>query len=217
MTRVSAFIDGFNLYHAILATGQNHLKWANLRQLCEVFAPRPQFDLGDVFFFTAYAPWRQASYARHREFVQALASVGVTTVLGEFKKKDRECFACGSRWTDHEEKETDVNIAIHLLNEARRGSFERALIVSGDSDLAPAVRMLRSEFPGKQVRVITPVGRRSSKELGIAAGDLSFCRLMKVTHLERSLFGATVLGSDSSVVASRPPAYDPPLAPPATP
>jgi hypothetical protein len=40
--RVSAFIDGFNLYHALDSTGKHHLKWLDLRALCLAFAPAPQ-------------------------------------------------------------------------------------------------------------------------------------------------------------------------------
>lgn len=53
--RVVAFIDGYNLYHAIHALKQNHLKWIDLRALCEVFAPRPQFEICGIFYFTAPA------------------------------------------------------------------------------------------------------------------------------------------------------------------
>ena len=53
--RVSAFIDGFNLYHAVDATGMHHLKWLDLRALCEKFAPRPDYDLRTVYYFSAYA------------------------------------------------------------------------------------------------------------------------------------------------------------------
>ncbi len=67
--------------------------------------------------------------------------------MGVFKAKDRACRNCESAWTDHEEKETDVNIALHLLRDAHQDRFDRALLISGDSDLVPAVRMVRALFP----------------------------------------------------------------------
>ena len=40
--RVIAFVDGFNLYHAVHDTGQDHLKWVNLKSLCTEFAQMRQ-------------------------------------------------------------------------------------------------------------------------------------------------------------------------------
>lgn len=38
---------------------------------------------------------------------------------------------------------TDVNIACHLLADAMDGRFGVALLMSGDSDLVPPVRIIR--------------------------------------------------------------------------
>lgn len=111
MVRVTAFIDGFNLYHALDDTRLHHLKWVNLRSLCEAYIS-PSDTLTDVLYFSAYATWRPDEYKRHRVFVAALQSVGVTPVLGRFKEKDRACRRCGTRWKDHEEKETDGSTAL---------------------------------------------------------------------------------------------------------
>ena len=46
--RVNAYVDGFNLYHAIDELGHNHLKWVNLRALCEQFLRGPQYSLERV-------------------------------------------------------------------------------------------------------------------------------------------------------------------------
>ena len=208
--RVTAFIDGFNLYHAVDDTGQHHLKWINLRALCEKFAPSPQFDLTDIFYFSAYATWRPDAYKRHREYVKALKSVGVTPIMGNFKAKGRTCYECGHEWQLHEEKETDVNIALHMVRAAFKNEFDRAILISGDSDMVPAVRMVRAEFPEKQVKIIAPVGRGYSMDLFNAAGGTKNCRKMKPVHLEHSLFGAEVRNRKNELVAVRPAKYAPP-------
>ena len=208
--RVSAFVDGFNLYHALDGAGQDYLKWIDLRRLCQVFAPTPDHELGSVYYFSAFATWRPEAHRRHKAFVLALAAVGVTTVMGKFKEKDRVCWNCRFRWKDHEEKETDVNIALHLLRDAYQDRFDRALLVSGDSDLAPAVRMVRELFPQKAVRIIAPYGRDHSMELVDAAGGVAEARRMRLIHLERSLLPAEIVGADGSVVTTRPAKYEPP-------
>lgn len=213
ITRVTAFIDGFNLYHAIDDLRANHLKWLDLRRLCEKFAPRPQFTLGEVFYFSAYATWLPDKYNRHREFVKALQAVGVTPVMGNFKEKSRSCNACGSNWKSHEEKETDVNIGIHLIRSAYKDSYDRAILITGDSDIGPALRLLKQDFPGKKVHVISPVGRPFSMELAQAVGGVENCRRMQRVHLEKSLFPRDVMDAARNIVAIRPSRYDPPSAP----
>jgi hypothetical protein len=43
--RVSFYIDGFNLYHAIDELGDDRLKWLNLTSLCQSFLrPGDQLD-----------------------------------------------------------------------------------------------------------------------------------------------------------------------------
>ena len=51
--RVSVFVDGFNFYHAVDDLGKHHLKWVNLRTLCEQFAPRGQYTLNHIYYFSA--------------------------------------------------------------------------------------------------------------------------------------------------------------------
>jgi uncharacterized LabA/DUF88 family protein len=208
--RVCAYIDGFNLYHSIDGIGRHDLKWLDLRRLCEVFAPKPDHDLMSVNYFSAFATWRLEAFARHREFVHALEATGVNAVLGRFKEKDRECWKCRSAWKDHEEKETDVNIAIWLVRDAYEDRFDRALLISGDSDLSPAVRMVKVTFPHKEIRVIAPVGRPFSMDLVTVAGPTTEARRMKLIHLERSLFPAEIRNAAGVLVARRPTKYDPP-------
>ncbi len=209
--RVSAFIDGFNLYHALDGTRRHYLKWLDLRRLCLEFAPPPGQVLGKVYYFSAYATWRPDAYARHRPFVAALKARGVDPVMGLFKEKNRSCRACGSAWTDHEEKETDVNIALYLLRDAQLDLYDRAIVISGDSDLAPAVRMVRELYPIKTIRILTPFGRDHSMDLVRAAGGVPNARRMKLIHVERCLLPEQVTDIQGKVVAVRPDKYRPPL------
>ena len=208
--RVAVFVDGFNLYHAIndLDAPSNHLKWVNLRTLAETYVPQSDFRLVAVKYFSAYATWRPGAYKRHRELIDALDSVGVQVVLGKFKEKDRFCFRCENRWKAHEEKETDVNIAIHLISDAYQNLFDVALLITADSDLTPAVRMLRSRT-NKSVRIVFPIGLKSG-ELAAVAGGGGATRKMKRVHLERSLFPREVRDATGRTVAIRPSKYDPP-------
>lgn len=208
--RVSCFIDGFNLYHAIDDLGQDHLKWLNLWSLMQRYASRPNQSLTAVYYFSAYATWLPYAYKRHREYVRALQAAGVTAVMGFFKEKDRQCKRCGTQWIAHEEKETDVSIGICMINEAYKDTFDHAFLVSNDSDLSPVVRMLRREFPAKRLRLITPPKRRASKELVSEAGGLGYVRTIKISHVRQHLFPERVKDAAGTGAAIRPPEYEPP-------
>ena len=59
-----------------------------------------------------------------------------------------------------EEKGTDVNIASHLLNDAHKGEFEIAVIISNDSDLVSPITMVVQQL-GLPVIVVTPFPKNS--------------------------------------------------------
>ena len=207
--RVAVFVDGFNLYHALKALREEHLKWLSLRKLSEVFAPAPQFTIDHIFYFSAYATWLPDALIRHRKYISALEAEGIAVVLGNFKKKDRKCFACNASWKDHEEKETDVNIALSLLDGAYRNIYDRALILSADSDLAPAIRMVRDRFPEKSIRLLIPMGRTNISELVSAVGGPKAASKIKRLHLERCLLPESISDKNGRVI-HRPAKYTPP-------
>ena len=210
-TRVMCFVDGFNLYHAVANLKQPHLKWFDLRKLIESFTDPAQHDLCAVFYFSAFATWLPGSHARHQQYVEALRANGTTPVMGHFKAKDRDCRSCGAQWTGHEEKETDVNIALWLLNQAYKDGFDEAFIVSRDSDLTPAIKMLLHEFPGKRVKIISPPNAGHSKEMAQLVGKKKLASIKEI-HLTRCLMSATVECPNTGlVVARRPKEYDPPI------
>ena len=59
------FIDGFNVYHAIVSQRLNSYKWLNYWALSEKFL-RGRDRLVDVICFTAYSPWNENKRMRGR-------------------------------------------------------------------------------------------------------------------------------------------------------
>lgn len=152
MTRVAVYIDGFNLYHAIDDLNKPHLKWLDLNALALSLC-RDGEQLVKTSYFSAYATWMADAYYRHRQYVSALKTTSVVCHMARFSEKTARCRACGSTWKAHEEKETDVHFSLTFLEDAIDDVFDRAIIISADSDHVPAVRRVRSRFPGKQVFV----------------------------------------------------------------
>ena len=89
-----AYVDGFNLFHAIDELGRPELKWVNLWSLSESLL-REGEELVEVNYFSAYATWMPAKYKKHRDYTAALQFEGVNLVLGQFKDKFVKCKKCG--------------------------------------------------------------------------------------------------------------------------
>jgi uncharacterized LabA/DUF88 family protein len=202
MAKIVFFVDGFNLYHALdyFQTGPDHFqyrkyKWLNLQKLASLFVGRLD-SLQEVLLFTAFATWDSAKVARHKLFVRANESAGVSVVYGEFKRKEKRCSLCHRRYPSFEEKQTDVNIALSLLQYAITDRYDRAVIVSGDTDLIPAIKAVRATFPAKQVGVILPIGRSSEDLLKHA----DFKYKMREHHLSSSRFPNQIKLADNSVL-----------------
>lgn len=157
--RTIVYIDGYNLYHAIDDLNDDSLKWLDLKALAESML-REGEHLHQVIYFSAYATHYPGAYKRHRAYVAALKEEGVKVVLGQFKKKFPKCGVCRAKYVSHEEKETDVNIAIHLIRDTLQDTFDRAIIISADTDMRSAVAMARGLSGTKLIDVVAPPKRK---------------------------------------------------------
>jgi uncharacterized LabA/DUF88 family protein len=159
MHRVSFFVDGFNLYHA-LSRSYPKFKWLDLRKLAGAYLMKHQ-RLSDVFYFTALATWDDEKARRHKVYIRALEVFGVKPVYGQFRKVTKLCPACKNQYSTHEEKETDVNIAMTLYEQAYADTYDTAIIISGDSDLIPVIQAIKRGFPHKTIGVLIPPNSRA--------------------------------------------------------
>lgn len=66
----------------------------------------------------------------------------------------------------NEEKGSDVNLAVHVLNDAWLDLYDCAVIVSNDSDLAESLRLVKAHC-GKLIGLVTPGAptRTTSRQL----------------------------------------------------
>ena len=128
--------------------------------------------------------WDIAKVARHKSYAEALRTVDVEPIFGAFRRKDLKCRVCYKRYKTYEEKQTDVNIAIKLFETAIADSWDTACIVSGDSDLTPAIKAIKKTFSIKQIGVIIPIGRRAEELKAVT----DFHRKIKEKHLRTCQF-----------------------------
>lgn len=232
MQRAGLYVDGFNLYHGIddLVTRSisrpHHYKWLSLKALGELVLAldqkrtKAQSQLAQVRYFSAWArhlhrpgaPGEPTTFGKQQVYERALRATGVVTYMADFKPKHIRCkgphphrAVCGHTWTRHEEKQSDVAIAVHLLEDVFCDLIDHCYVLSGDTDLLPALRILRTRFPQKRVVCVTPPGRPTPTEIQ---------RLVDATiTLREANLGSCLLPgelkSDDGSLIRRPRAYDP--------
>lgn len=160
--RSIVYVDGFNFYYGMVR--DTDWKWLDLQRYFELI--RPDDEIERIRYFTSEA----GGPARDRQavYLQALGTLPKVTVhLGRFKRKTFTCgvadcaFAGSRQYRGREEKETDVALGVTLVDDAYQDRADRFVIVSGDSDLVPAIRLVQERFPEKRVVVYIPATRGS--------------------------------------------------------
>jgi uncharacterized LabA/DUF88 family protein len=176
VTRTIVYIDGFNLYYRVLK-GTAH-KWLNLEALCRAALPSDTNPIA-IHYYTARisgrldgrAPARQHAYLRALETLPS-----VTIHYGNFMVKQLwagivppptfqpPCALPGGvvpevAWVWRtEEKGSDVNLGVHLVRDALRGTFDEAVVLTNDTDLVEPIRIVTQEA-NLPVTLLTPVTR----------------------------------------------------------
>ena len=183
MEKVIFFIDGFNLYHALDDNKKFYrYKWLDLSSLVQKFITKND-KIEEIYYFTALAIWSPDKMKRHKAFIKAQELSGTKIIYGEFKRRDKKCQICKRIYQTFEEKQTDVNIAIQLFKLSIQEKYDKAMIISGDSDLIPSIEAVKSIFPHKKIGVIIPIGR-SAEQL---KQTCDFHMKMKEKHLKGSM------------------------------
>jgi uncharacterized LabA/DUF88 family protein len=162
MTRVRVYIDGFNLYYGMHTVYGRQFLWLDVEALARSLLRSGQ-RLDRVTYFTARIREPGGTFTRQTRYLEALSAhcTCVDIVEGRFQEQRQRCRTCGAKWTTYEEKETDVSIATRLVEDAARGAYDTALVVSGDSDLCPAIHAAKRLAPQARFIAVFPPRRQS--------------------------------------------------------
>ena len=196
MKKVTAFIDGFNLYHSLaLNSRTKKYRWLDLKKLCQCFITQSNEILTDVYYFTALAKWDKGKVIRHEQYIKALETTNTQIIYGNFKYITKKCRICYKRYKTFEEKETDVNIGLYLLSTAFQNKFDKFFLLTADSDLVPAIKMVQKYFPDKESHVIIPIHGRAASLKQIANKNSK----IKVEHLKNSVFSHNIQSPNGTI------------------
>ncbi|CAN7732731.1 NYN domain-containing protein [Pseudomonas sp. LjRoot277] len=177
--RTAFFVDGYNLFYGLLAG--TPYKWLNLKGLLAHVAhiENPQSSIISVDYFTSsvkpiLATRGRISKEAQDSYVRALKATKVAVHYGRHSLEpakaprfiDRKTGASRQDKVDIwklEEKETDVHIAISMYRTATKQAalevhdrIEQLVLVSSDTDMTPALKAIREDFPDITIGVILP-------------------------------------------------------------
>jgi uncharacterized LabA/DUF88 family protein len=205
MNRVTFLIDGFNLYHSVVDLSRDqglHVKWLNIHSLCSSFLHLISRDatMAEIYYFSAFAYHLNNPniIKRHQDYIECLKSTGIIPEMGRFKPKDIICplhsqlmkssstnVSCPihGKFTKHEEKETDIAIAAKLFEIMSRDMCDTAVLLTGDTDLTPAVETCKRLFPTKGIHFAFPYRRHNSELKALLPGSFKIHTGSYVRHL----------------------------------
>ncbi|MDR1188714.1 MAG: NYN domain-containing protein [Bifidobacteriaceae bacterium] len=125
-------------------------RWLWLDVVTLVRSLRPKSHLLRVNYYTAITVESADAQSRQDTYLKALAAQNgpvLRVIRGRYQRRSHLCDACGAKRIVYEEKETDVHIASQLVADAIQHQMDEALVVSGDADYLPAVRMVQAVAP----------------------------------------------------------------------
>jgi len=206
------YIDGFNLFYACLK--KTNYKWLDLNKLMSFYFPKYKIEKIKYFTAVVNArkndlnkPSRQMTYLRALKTLSNLEIIFGTFLESEVKvfvpNKNKENIRqmagvelsknrimlplLGNNYffiRKTEEKGSDVNIASHLIIDTYEDKFDVAIVVSNDSDLADAIKILNNKN-NKTIRLLNPYQKTNSKLLEAVAGNI---KIIRKSALEASQF-----------------------------
>jgi uncharacterized LabA/DUF88 family protein len=199
--RTAIYVDGFNLYYWLKPSPY---RWLDIQKLVMsvVTTPDRQYEVVAVKYFTARVSGTEGDpgkATRQDFYLRALAAVTPTLKVyqGEFRRQPKymprylpngEAGPTVLVW-DTEEKGSDVNLSVELVNDAWCKLYDLAIVVSNDSDLERAVRI--SKKKGRTIGVLIR-GDASVNSLGRFA---SFSKKLTFAQVEAALLPREIPGT----------------------
>lgn len=196
MLRTHVYIDGLNLFYGSVK-GTPH-KWLDIGALFSRLL-KPYNQILAIKYYTAMIsarPGDPGAPTRQNVYFNALKAhtPHLEITLGHFLQSNVHMRLVNpGRWRETaeviktEEKGSDVNLALHLLNDAWQDRYDCAVLCSNDSDLSEALRLVRKQHHKRIVLVVPgdPVLRPPAIQLKrfanavirIEEADLAACQL----------------------------------------
>lgn len=165
MKRVVFYVDGFNFYYGIKNMSKHKpdwrkFYWLDLVQFFSEFLKEDE-ELVTVNYFTA-RPKNKGKMVRQNMLMNCNKAVNGNKLkihYGKYQDKTMTCRAsegCGKEYMHWEEKQTDVNLAIKIVEDCHNEICDKIVLVSGDSDFLPPLKLVKKYYNNIETLVLFP-------------------------------------------------------------
>ena len=161
MKRTFVYVDGLNLYYR--AAKRHNLKWLDINTLCKNKLNLDN-EIIKIKYFTSIIkrdPKDPRKLLRQQLLIRALSTIPHLEIIKGTFNQNEDWRPLANNPTEmvkvltSEEKGSDVNLAVHVVNDAHLDHYDAAIVVSNDSDLTKAIVMARDRE--KIVGLLSPV------------------------------------------------------------
>ncbi len=170
--KVVFYFDGFNFYHGFKDYTLKKSEWKNYYWLdfvkfCSQFVfEHDNQKLHRVKYFTA-----PPNNVQKRSKQSALFSANrilngdlFEVINGHYSDKFIDCRAsCKKQFKVQEEKCTDVNLALAMINDCIDGNVDVITLVTADRDQVSTIKYIKNKFPHIKLKVYFPPERKSNE------------------------------------------------------
>ena len=226
------YVDGYNFYYGCLKN--TPFKWLDLVNLLtkETLPSGITYSSCSIRYFTARISEKAASdpnssrdqQSYHRALTSLYPEDIFDVIYGYFDVKDTEAYLIDDedpkKWPKDcrkvpvwklEEKQSDVNIAIESVKDALTiKDLEQVVFVTNDSDIAPAMKMIKEVRPDVKIGVVIPtrnhVRKATEKLTSLSDWHLPAIRnsWLRRSEMQRVVFNSVRTGKKLKKVVTKP-------------
>lgn len=169
--KVNFYVDGFNFYYGLKEMTKHKpdwkkFYWIDFVKLFEQFLMDDE-EINILRYFTA-RPKNKGKTIRQDMLMNLNKKLNPDKLklhYGRYTDKKMTCRAprgCGLDFAHWEEKETDVNLAVKMIEDCYNKSCDKVVLVSGDSDFLPPLRLIKQIHLDVEQMILFPPTKFSS-------------------------------------------------------
>ncbi len=213
--RTIFYFDGFNFYYGLKKSREQDpvwqkYYWLDFKKFCEQFLG-PDHKLEKIKYFTAQplALGKKQRQARLFRANRLLSPDLFSVIKGKYILKNMWCPNCRKYFEKPEEKRTDVNISVHMLQDCYLDRADTLILISADSDLVTPVRSIKTIFTDKKIKVYFPPSHNSKDLRHTVGGAISLSK--NIYKFDNAVLPDTVSVDGETVEIPPEWVYNPPI------
>jgi uncharacterized LabA/DUF88 family protein len=216
--RIIYYIDGLNLHFSFRKKTWEELNWLDIVKFCGNHLPaRCNCSNLTVKYYTSLFEKHSRAGKAQDAFIKANEKINtgrntLEIIKGKHQMGSSWCGTCQDETPKINEKKTDVNIAIDMLEDAViKNVCDISVLISNDTDLVPSIKKIQQYKPQHRIVILVPPTDNINYDLQYAAGSrtdenvIVFLRGEYTNYLNAKLDEAVVINATHSV--NRPDIY----------